>query len=112
MLLHPRVVRGALVGDVESDIDVVRPRRIDQPTEVGEGPQFRVNLRVPALGGADAPRAANVSGLGLRGIVLALAECPADRMDRREIEYVEPHPGDPRQLGLNVPEGAVLTRLR
>ena len=84
----------------------------DQPAEVGEGAELGVDGGVPALGGADAPRAADVVRLGGRAVVLPLAERPADRVDRRQVEHVEPHPGDARELGLHVPKRAVLARFR
>ena len=63
----------------------------------------------PPSADADGPGAAGVVGAGGQGVVRPFAEAPADRVDRRQVENVESHPGDIRQPSLGVLErsGAV-----
>ena len=48
---------------------------------------------VPALGGPDGPRGTDVVRGGVEGVVASLAVDAADRVDRRQVEDVEPHVG-------------------
>src|SRR4028119_2021365 len=72
-----------------------------------ERAQLGVDGLVPSLLAADRPGAADVAGLGLEGVVVALAEGLSDRMDGGQIEHVEAHLGDVREARLGVAEGAV-----
>jgi hypothetical protein len=49
---------------------------------------------VPALGGTDRPRRARVFGAGYQGVVPPLAVAPANRVDRGQVDDVEPHGSD------------------
>ena len=51
------------------------------------------------------------SASSLQRIVAALAVGLADRMDRREIEHIESHVADARQVADHVVEGAVAVRI-
>ena len=65
----------------------------------------------PPSAASDRPRAADVAGLAGRGVVRPLAERVADRMDRRQVQDVEPHRRDVGQARLDVGEGAVAALL-
>ena len=62
---------------------------------------------VPASGGTDRPRRADVLGPGGQGVVGALAVHLADRVDGRHVDHVEAHVRDARQRGGRRREGAV-----
>src|SRR5438309_1952976 len=66
---------------------------------------------VAALWTADGPRAAGVVRAGADGVVLTLAKGVADRVDRRQVEHVEAHGGDARQLVLDGLERARMSVL-
>src|SRR5439155_4551709 len=70
--------------------------------EVAHRAEALVSVLVPG----DRPWAADVALGRLHAIVAPLAERAADRMDGREVEDVEAHAGDARELGLDVGEGA------
>ena len=112
MLRQPRVVGRALDREVERNLHVVVPAGRDEAAEVREGAELGMDGVVAALGGADRIEASRVVGGGLRRVVAALAVGAADRMDRREIDHVEAHPGDVGQPGDAVVEGAVPARHR
>ena len=63
--------------------------------EVGERAQLRVDRVVPALGRADGPRRADVLGHRDHAVVRALAVDRPDRVNRRQVDHVEAHAGDP-----------------
>jgi hypothetical protein len=67
---------------------------------------------VAALRAADGPRAADVVRLRHDFVVLPFAEGDADGMDRRQVQHVEAHPRDARELRLDVPERAVTSLVR
>ena len=69
MFLDPRVVGGALVGDVEGDLDPALTGLAEQPPEVLERPQLGVHGLVASLLGPDRPGAAHVVG-GSHGVVV------------------------------------------
>ena len=98
VFLHPRVVRGALEGQVESDLQAEASGALDEAVEVGEVAELGVDGVVAALGGADAVGRTRVSGTGLQGVVLALAVRRADRVDRGQVDDVEAHARDARQV--------------
>ncbi|MNF30617.1 hypothetical protein D3C84_113620 [compost metagenome] len=91
MLLEPRVILGTLNGEVEGDFQTVIGGGSDQSTEVLASAELRVNGFVAALLATDGIRAAGIIGAGGQGIVAPLAMGAANRVDRREIEYVEAH---------------------
>ena len=112
MLGDPGVIGRALEGDVEGELHVVLLRGGYEVVEVVQGAKFRVDGFMAAFYagrgfGADSPGAAVVAFKGGGGIVLAFAEGGADGMDGRQIEDVEAHGGDFRQLQLDVCQGAV-----
>ncbi|MCO5595375.1 hypothetical protein L7F22_049417 [Adiantum nelumboides] len=98
VLGDPGVVGRALQRQVERDLhaELVRPR--DERVEVVEVAQLRVDRVVPARGGADRPRRADVARLGVDGVVAALAVHRADRVDRRQVDDVEAHLRDAVEL--------------
>src|ERR1043166_6886187 len=60
-----------------------------------------------ALGTADRIRAAEIAWLRLEAVVTAFAVGGADRMNGREIKYVEAHVADRRHLSDHIVEAAV-----
>src|SRR5262245_23953655 len=74
VLTGVRVIRRALIGEIECNVDATLSGRFDQPAEVVERAKFRMNGLVPALFSTDAPGAAGLSGFRLGRIVFALPE--------------------------------------
>src|SRR5581483_7923178 len=107
MLLEPRMIRGALNGKVEGDLEPMHRRRLAQLVEILERAKLRMNRVMPALFRANRIRAAGLTRLGLGAVVATLAVDAADRMDRWEIKHVESHRGDRRQPRDHVLERAV-----
>src|ERR1043166_9141132 len=62
---------------------------------------------VAALGTADRIWAAEIAWLRLQAVVTAFRVGGADRMNGREIKYVEAHVADRRQLSDHIVEAAV-----
>ncbi len=60
-----------------------------------------------ALGRANRVGAARVRRRWRQCVVGAFAVCAADRVDRREIQHVEPHRAHPRQMPFDIGESAV-----
>ena len=54
MFLHPRVVGGALEGQVESDLQAEASGALNEAVKVGKVAELGVDGVVAALGGADA----------------------------------------------------------
>jgi hypothetical protein len=92
--------------------EAVLARTRDQPAEILERAEVGMDRLVASLGAADRPRAADVVRPGVERVVRAFAMAVPDRMDRREVEHVESHPGDVGQARLAVAERAVPPRLR
>jgi hypothetical protein len=69
-----RVIRRALIGEVECYVDATLPGSVDQPSEIVERAEIRMNSFMSASLSADAPRTARLSGLRLRRIVFSLPE--------------------------------------
>ena len=65
--------------------------------ELAERAELGVDRVVPALLGADRPRAARIVRPGLERVVLALPVRAADRMHRRQVDDVEAELGELRQ---------------
>ena len=105
------VVGRALEGDVQGDLDAQLAGLGHQAVEVLERPELGVDGLVSALGPADGPGAARVVRARGQGVVRPLAEGPADRVDRRQVEHVEAHLGDIGQPRLDVAERPVPARL-
>src|SRR5207245_4949315 len=72
MLLEPRVVRRALEGEVERDLDTELLGTRDEPIEVLDRAEPGVDRGVTALGTADRPRAPGVVRAGRQRIVPTL----------------------------------------
>ena len=98
MLGDPRVVGGALEGEVECDLHAEASGALDETVEVGEVAQIRVDGVVAAFGRPDAVGGTRVAGRGDQGVVLALAERRADRVDGGQVDDVEAHARDARQV--------------
>src|SRR3546814_20870168 len=78
---------------VERDLEAERAGSGHGRVEVVDGAQLRVHRRVPAPGGTDRPGAAGVVGAGIEGVARALAVGAADRVDRGQVDDVEPEVG-------------------
>ena len=94
---HPGVVGRALEGVVERHLEAEVARLGDEAPEVVERAELGGDGGVAAVGRADGPRAAGIVGAGVERVVRALAGGDADRVDRRQVDDVEPHLGDGRQ---------------
>jgi len=97
MLLQPRVVGRALDREVEGDLDAHLAAALDEPVEVVDRAERRIDRVVAAELGADRPRAARVALLRAQRVVLPLSVRRPDRVDRREIDDVEAELGELRQ---------------
>ena len=107
MLPDPRMVGRALDGEVDGDLQPVVARSRDQPGEILEIAELRMDGVVAALGRTDGIGAAGIGGAGRQGVVATLAVGGADGVDRREIEDVEAHFLDVGQAVDDVVEGPV-----
>jgi hypothetical protein len=112
VLAHVGMIGGALEGDIESNLEPEGSGAREQPAEVLERAETRVDVLVAACAAADGPGAARISGRGAGSVVGTLALELADRVDRRQIKHVETHLGHVRQQPLEVGERAVLERAR
>ena len=92
----------ALQGEVQRHLHAQVAGAVDERVEVRPGCPVRGGRRVvPAVGRADRPRRAHVaggSGSGIDARCWALAVHRADGVDRRQVDHVEAHRGDPVQL--------------
>ncbi len=111
MLLEPGVVGRALDREVYRQLQPVLGRGLAQVPEILQRAQLGVQRVVAAFLGADRVGAARVAGRGAERVVAALAVRVPDRVDRREIEGVEAHGRDARQVALHVAERAVAGRV-
>src|SRR5262249_22662326 len=102
MLTNVGVVGRALKGEVERDLDPPDLSFPLQGVKISKSAQGRVYCLGAAKRRPDCPGAAWVSGLEVGGIVFAFTVCRADRVDRRQIEDIEAHPGDVRQASDDV----------
>ena len=94
----------ALEGDVERDFHAVLGGSVDQVPEVVQRAQFRMNRIVAAFGAANCVGHARITFDRHQRVVPPLALRCADRVDRSEIEDVEPHLRDAGQLPLDIGE--------
>src|SRR6476659_10800233 len=78
--------------------------------ELGHRPELGCDRLVPALGGADRPRAARVVRARRERVVPALSMRAPDRVDRGEVEDVEPEPLELRQHLLDAREATERAR--
>ena len=102
-----------LVGEVERDLEVraaARPRRTDRnPSSVPSPGSIAV---WPPASEPIAHGLPGSSGPRLQRVVPALAKAAADRMDRREVQHVEPHGLDVRQQRGGLVECRAALRIR
>src|SRR6266699_5634393 len=98
----------ALECDIQCNLQSKFLRACHQSAEILESPQLWVNRFMPAFLRTDGPRASDVLGSGLFGIVLTLAVRTTYRMNRRKIENIKSHARDVLQTFLTIPEGPVL----
>src|SRR3989475_211069 len=110
VLGDPRVVGRALDCEVERHLEAEAARALDEPVEVVEGAELRVDRRVAALRAADRPGASRVAGPRSERVVLALAVRTPDRVDGRQIDDVEAHRRRALELRLGVLEGPARAR--
>lgn len=89
MLLHPRVVRRALQGEVERHFEVQFVGAAAERLEVIHRAEQRIDGVVAAKFAADAERRARVVRARVEGTVGALAVRHADREDRGQVHDVE-----------------------
>ncbi len=110
MLLQPGMVRRALHGEVDRQLQPVRGGR---RTQCGNRPACRVRdaARRARHRRADGVGAARIVGRRRQRVVAPLAVDPPDRVDRREIQHVETHVPDARQVAFHVGERAVPRRV-
>src|SRR5581483_10380548 len=110
VLPEPRVVGRALDGEVERDLEPVLGGAGDEPVEVVERAEGRLDGGVAALRAADRPRATRVARRGDERVVAPLAMRAPDGMHWREIDDVEAELRQPRQLRLDAAEAAPRAR--
>ncbi|MCF0088992.1 hypothetical protein B0E37_04074 [Streptomyces sp. MH192] len=106
------MVRRALQGEIERDLQTQLPGPGDEGVEVLQRPQRRMDRVVPALRGADGPGHAHVLRARRQGVVGALAEGGADGVDGRQVDDVETHLRDGRKSFRGGAEGAVHRRVQ
>ena len=106
-LRHVRMVRRTLESDVQGDGQTPPVRLFHQTVEVVNRAQLRVNRLVAARGRTYSPRTADIGRFRSQRVVLPLAVRGANRMDWRQVENIEAHPGDAVQMPDDVVEGAV-----
>ena len=94
IFLDIRMVRRTLEGDVHGNVDGLFLRRRYEMVKVGHCAKVGMNRLVAAFFGADGPRAAGVVRARFQSVVGAFAVAVPDRMDRRQVQHVEPHAGD------------------
>src|SRR5690606_8180358 len=111
VLANPRVVRRGLERDVERDPQPVLPRLANEPYEVVQRTEGRVNRGVASLGRADRPGASRVAFAGPEGVVRAFPKTGSDGVDRGEIQDVEAHRRDVWEPGRGGSKGAVRAAL-
>src|SRR5262249_40654913 len=84
----------ALDGIVEGHLHAMTPRRGDHGIEVGKRAEIRLDGFVPSQLVADRPRTTRLVRPSFEAVILPLAIRASDGMNRWQIQYVEPHPGD------------------
>src|SRR5437899_952775 len=94
MLLHIGMVRRALVGQIQGNIDSCLLSGSDKLAKVVNRAQLRMNRLVSSLLRTDGPRASRLARRSYARVVFAFAMLVADGMNRREVEDVETHLDD------------------
>src|SRR5688572_4712650 len=106
MLLQPRVVGRALDREVDADLTADLPAAGHHPLELLDRPELRADGLVTAVVRTDRPRAAGIALRRHERVVLPLAVRAADRMDRRQVDDIEPKLCELRQNALDALEPA------
>ena len=91
VLLHPRVVRGCLQGEVQGYLHTQVMGVGDEAVEVREGAKIWVDGVMAASRGTNGPWRTGIVGPGGQGVVPALAESSSDGVDRWQVDDVESH---------------------
>ena len=92
------MVGGALQRQIERHLHAFVPGGRDEVVEILDGAQLRMDRVMAALVAADRPWRTDVIGRCGDAVVAALAVHLADRVDRRQVDHVEAHPRDARQV--------------
>src|SRR5579871_1697654 len=101
------MVRAALEGDVEGELDVELGGTRDEASKIRQRAQLGMNALVSALAIPDRPGTARIALVGLGAVVRAASLAAADRGDGWQIEHIEAHLCDVGQQALAVRERAV-----
>src|SRR5439155_13149606 len=91
MLAHPGMVRRALNGQIDCDLDAERPCGLEEAPEILERAELGMDRRMPALRPPDGPRASRIRGPCRPCIVRTLAVGPAEGVYGRQVYDVEAH---------------------
>ena len=81
----------ALKGEVKGDLKTMFSRPVQEPAEIIQGPEFRMNRFVTACIRAYCPWASRVACGAVRCVILAFPMALADRMNGRQIQHIESH---------------------
>ena len=87
-------------------------RHIQQSIEVFKCSELRQYGLVPSLGRPDCPGTPHVIGFGPQTVVRALAIDTPNRMDGREVQNIETHFRDSRELSFHIAKRAVTSPIR
>ena len=111
MLAHPRVIRRALPGEIERDLEPQTLGLVTKRVELVERAQSGLDRGVSALRRSNRPGTARIGRRGGQRVVAALAETAADRMNRRQIDDVESQVGDAGQRSARLAERRAAGRI-
>ena len=104
------MVGGELKGKVNLHLDLLFCRQPDEPLEVRQRPEGGVYGFMAALFRPYCPGAPGVLAARAGRVVLPLSSGPADRVNGREVDNVEPHARDLRKKLLALSERALPAR--
>src|SRR5438105_1562852 len=91
MLPNIRMIRRALIGEIQCDVDAPAFGSRYKVAKIIETSKLGVNRLMSTLLGADRPRASGLARHGFARVVFAFAMGAPDRMDRGKIKNVEAH---------------------
>src|SRR5256885_1107898 len=94
MLPDVRMIRRALIGEIQRNINPLAFRSRYKAPKIVESSKLGVNGLVSALLGTDRPRASGLAGRGFARVVFPFAMGVPDRMNRRKVNNVEAHFSD------------------
>ena len=97
VLGDPRVIGGALEGDVERHLHTEFLAARHEGVEIFESAEFGMDGVVPAFTGADGVRLTWIASACRQRVVATFTVGGADRVDWRQVEHIEAHLGDGRQ---------------